>query len=211
MGDFLARLNGGEIIGFAAVAGGLLTGVILGIVAMWRSVRITEVEAALKQQMLEKGMSAAEIEQVLRASSERDEKPAEVPFTGQAAMDKPRLVKAMAENSFSGEDIERVLRAMHPHPGPERGGADGDARSAEKVAVVANLLMNDMAVDDIERVLRAFSGPGAAALTAGDQAALVNEMLSHSLSAGDIERVLRALQPAGVPQALFHDSPLRKA
>ena len=39
------------------------------ITACWRSVRIREAETDLKQQMLEKGMSADEIERIVKASA----------------------------------------------------------------------------------------------------------------------------------------------
>jgi len=76
MGELLSKLGGGqllvlvaEMIVLVAVFGGLLTGIIAVLATQWRRVRVTEAETALKQQLLEKGMSAAEIEQVLKASS----------------------------------------------------------------------------------------------------------------------------------------------
>lgn len=56
-----------------AIVMGTLTGlgiVVAKIVAKaWQVVRTNEADAALKQEMLERGMSAAEIERVIRASS----------------------------------------------------------------------------------------------------------------------------------------------
>lgn len=37
----------------------------------WRTVRVHEAEAALKQEMLDRGMSAEEIERVVKASGKR--------------------------------------------------------------------------------------------------------------------------------------------
>src|SRR5947209_421011 len=60
--DVLARLDGGGVIALTAVGGGLLVGAVAIVFANWRSVRLAEMETALKQQMLEKGMTAADIE-----------------------------------------------------------------------------------------------------------------------------------------------------
>lgn len=69
MSDFLSRFDGGELIGLVAVVGGLLIAVISIVSHQWRRVRVAEYEASLKQQMLDKGLSAGEIEQVLKAST----------------------------------------------------------------------------------------------------------------------------------------------
>ena len=70
-GMWFNRLNGGEFIGLVAVAGGLVIAVIAIIASYWRSVRVAEIEGSLKQQMLDKGMTAADIEKVLNAGSNR--------------------------------------------------------------------------------------------------------------------------------------------
>jgi hypothetical protein len=89
MGDLLSKLNGGQllllvaaVIALVGVLGGLLTGVIAILATQRRWLRVTEAETALKQQLLEKGMSAAEIEQVIKASSQpgtSDECPSRLP------------------------------------------------------------------------------------------------------------------------------------
>ena len=46
----------------------LVTGILIGVIgSVWSSVRQKEIESDLKQDMLERGMSAAEIEQVVKA------------------------------------------------------------------------------------------------------------------------------------------------
>lgn len=63
MSDFLARFSGGELIGLVAVVGGLLCG-IFGILGhFWHENRVT----ALKRDMVERGMSAEEIQAVVSA------------------------------------------------------------------------------------------------------------------------------------------------
>jgi len=54
-------------IGILMIIGGTIFAVIA--VCQWRKVRVTEIEATLKQQMLDRGMSADEIAQVLSTSS----------------------------------------------------------------------------------------------------------------------------------------------
>src|SRR5262245_47509376 len=113
--DFLEKLNGGEIIGLVAVAGGLAVALFGTISVQWRRVRVAEMEASLKQQMLDKGMSAAEIETVMKAS----QFPAEgrrVTSTSNSAAERAALVEMMVENGYAGEDIERVLKAYQVSP-----------------------------------------------------------------------------------------------
>ena len=74
MGALLDRLNGGEIIAIIAVVMGPLIAIVAVIMGHWRKVKIAEIEAALKQQMIDKGMSADEIERVLIATQEPAEK-----------------------------------------------------------------------------------------------------------------------------------------
>ncbi len=72
MGEWLAHQNPRDLIGLAGVIVGPLIAVVAIVCAAWTRVRrteaqahIAELEAALKQQMIEKGMSADEIERVL--------------------------------------------------------------------------------------------------------------------------------------------------
>jgi hypothetical protein len=163
MWELLSKLNGGELIALTAVLGVFVAGAISAIVNQWRKVRVAELEAALKQQMLEKGMSAADIEQVLKASRKSDDskehsdRSASAAFTGSAASDKAALIKLMAENDWSGKDIERVLRAFGQFadgcpPGQEQ-------TVKEKAVAVKDMVENGMSAEDIERVLLAFEKP----------------------------------------------------
>jgi hypothetical protein len=69
MTEFLSRFDAGEIIGLVAVAGGLLCGITAIVAGAWQMVRRTEIVAALKQDMLNRGMSAEDIRTVLEAGS----------------------------------------------------------------------------------------------------------------------------------------------
>jgi hypothetical protein len=69
--EMLSKLSGGQVIGLAAVVGALLLAVIAIVAKEWRCIRVAELQADLKRQMLERGMSAADIEKVLQASAPR--------------------------------------------------------------------------------------------------------------------------------------------
>ncbi len=64
-----SRINPGEFIGLVAVAGGLLCGLAAIIMGCWVHLRRAELDAALKQDMLNRGMSADDIRTVLEANS----------------------------------------------------------------------------------------------------------------------------------------------
>jgi hypothetical protein len=70
----LSKMNGGEVIGFVAVLGGMAISVAAVLGWAWTEVRggecrtrQFELETDLKRDMLNRGMSADEIERVLRA------------------------------------------------------------------------------------------------------------------------------------------------
>ena len=65
MNDFLSRFDGGQLIGLIAVVGGLLCGIVAIIGFFWHENRQT----ALKRDMVERGMSAEEIQAILWAGS----------------------------------------------------------------------------------------------------------------------------------------------
>lgn len=69
MFEFLSRFNFGELLGFLSVGGGLLIGLFAVAGSMWNEVRKTEAAASLKQDMLNRGMSAEEIRTVLDAGT----------------------------------------------------------------------------------------------------------------------------------------------
>src|SRR6202051_3211714 len=105
MGEMLDKFNPPDLIALVVALGGLVAGAIVAVAYLWSRVRIVETEACLKQQMVEKGISPAEIEQVSKAT-----KGPPGP-TGNAAMDKAALIQMLADHGYEGEDIERVLKA----------------------------------------------------------------------------------------------------
>jgi hypothetical protein len=111
MTEVLSRLSSEDLVGVLAIGGGLLIAAIAILSLHWRRIRVAEIEANLKQHMLERGMSAAEIAQVVRASSQRACGPM---YTGDPNYDKGNLAHKLAESGLSAGDIERVLQALHP-------------------------------------------------------------------------------------------------
>jgi hypothetical protein len=108
--EFFDKFNAGELIGLAAVLIGPVVAIVAIVATQWRKVRIAEMEAALKQQMLDKGMTADQIEQVMNASQD----PCARPLTGNDKLDRVALAQKMVEEGYEGEDIERVLKAYQP-------------------------------------------------------------------------------------------------
>jgi hypothetical protein len=115
MEEFLAKFNAGQLIGLVAVLIGPMIAVVAILATQWRRVRIAEMEGALKQQMLDKGMSAAEIEQVMKAGQQASwTPPGLIGTTGNEAQDRAALVQRMVDEGYEGADIERVLKAYQP-------------------------------------------------------------------------------------------------
>jgi hypothetical protein len=73
--EFLSRWDSGEVIGLAAVLGGMLVVIIGTIAHYWAQMRRDELSAALKQEMLNRGMNADQIRQVLEANPKSAENP----------------------------------------------------------------------------------------------------------------------------------------
>ena len=69
MNEVLSRFEGGELIGLVAVVGGLLCGIVAIVTHFLHANRKAEINAALKQEMLNRGMSAEDIRVVLDAGT----------------------------------------------------------------------------------------------------------------------------------------------
>jgi hypothetical protein len=74
MSEVFSRLNGGEMIGLVAVSGGLLCGLVAIFMGIWHEHRKSEINGALKQDMLNRGMSAEDIRTVLEAGTNTSSK-----------------------------------------------------------------------------------------------------------------------------------------
>lgn len=74
MSELFSRFHPGDFIGLVAVGGGLLCGIIAILAGVWHKIRTTEIEVALKQDMLNRGLSAEEIRTVIDAGTKRSRK-----------------------------------------------------------------------------------------------------------------------------------------
>jgi hypothetical protein len=119
--EWLEKQNVDQLIGFVAVAGGLLIPIVAIISAQWARVRReecrtrqAETEAALKQQMIERGMSADEMVRVLESGQMKPASDEE-----KRAKQDVALMQQMIDNGMSADEIVRVLetarkKALHP-------------------------------------------------------------------------------------------------
>jgi hypothetical protein len=71
MNEFLSRFSGGELIALVSILGGLVCGVLMLAGDYWHRIRKAEINAKLKQDMLDRGMSAEEIRTVLDAGTNK--------------------------------------------------------------------------------------------------------------------------------------------
>jgi hypothetical protein len=69
MTEVLTRMSPGELIGLVAVAGGLLCGLVAIILGIGLEYHRADLAAALKKDMLERGMTPEEIRTVMEAGS----------------------------------------------------------------------------------------------------------------------------------------------
>ncbi len=97
------------LIPIAAIVCGCVVALVAILSGMWRGVRRAEVEATLKQDMLNRGMSVDQIERVIRASAYNEEKSAPPePITDNEYY----LVEKLVEEGKTSEDIERIIKAF---------------------------------------------------------------------------------------------------
>ena len=114
MFDTLFSKDPGILIPLVMAVCGALVGIIAIIAHNWRCMRQAEVEGALKQDMLNRGMSADEIERVIRVSNQlivvQDKKGHK---TQKSISDNEYyLVEKLVDEGKSAEEIERIIRAV---------------------------------------------------------------------------------------------------
>jgi hypothetical protein len=69
MSEFLSRCPPGEMIALVSIIGGLICGSIVLVASFWRRIRQAEIDAKLKQDMLDRGMTPEEIRIVVEAGT----------------------------------------------------------------------------------------------------------------------------------------------
>jgi hypothetical protein len=68
MSEWLSQMHPALLIPILPIVGGCLIAIIAIVAGQWRKHRQTELEIALKSDMLNRGFSAEEIEKVIKAS-----------------------------------------------------------------------------------------------------------------------------------------------
>jgi hypothetical protein len=151
MENFITNLFAHPSAVLAAAVGVCAAWAITGVAKQWRKKRVAELELNLKRQMLDKGLSPEEIEQVLRASSEGKAEEW-YHFSGQEDADKGMLVKMLSDYERTGADIERVLQAF---PVPAHAANSAAARIGRAKAV-EGMVENERTTEEIVQMLRVF-------------------------------------------------------
>jgi hypothetical protein len=146
MDNLLSKLHGDEVFVLIVVLSAGVVGLVIAVTAIvmtnWRRVRQLDVEGSLKQDMLQRGMGAEDIERVIRATSV----PVEKESKGQAAesfcvaaaspaglkllSDKQLEAKVAADLAAYGMDSDELEKALEA-----LGGADTDTKQAVAQAV----------------------------------------------------------------------------
>jgi hypothetical protein len=142
--EMLSKLSGSEFIGLVCVVvlfgGGVLVALILGLTGILtshrRGVRQLELEMSLKQQMVAKGMSAEDIERVMRAGPGAPQTAAASPPAATTPLNEMsprqldvRVATDLANAGMEGERLQQAVGAV--------AAADVDTKRAVAEAVAA--------------------------------------------------------------------------
>jgi SOS response regulatory protein OraA/RecX len=127
----------GEVLQFGIIGCSLvgMTGIV---VHAWRKVRQSENRTALVGMMVQRGMSAEQIERVMRTCQEAAE-------AGDAEVTEAGIIGAMKEGDYPAEDIERVLDAARTN----------GVFDAGSLKIIAALVEQGAEADEIENLLEA--------------------------------------------------------
>jgi len=151
MENFITNLFAHPTIALVAVIGACAAWAVTAIAIQSRLARVARLELELKRQMLDKGLSATEIEHVLRISPEAIAEES-YHFSGEEDLDKGTLVKLLSDHEYSGADIERILQA---YAVPAHAANTVSARIGRAKAV-EGMVENERPADQIIQMLHAF-------------------------------------------------------
>src|SRR5262245_45535723 len=160
MEEFFHKLADMPLVLLAIVGAIVISQIIVVLAGNWRRVRLAEIDANLKRQMLDRGMTPADIEQVLRAAKE-DEDRAEATasgaaYSGNEETDKAHLVAVLTEHGCAGKDIGRVLRVFGDFSVEKS--ADRPAALMARAQAIESMIANGNTVEEVEQMLHAFHG-----------------------------------------------------
>jgi hypothetical protein len=69
MSEIMSKLDGDGVLALISIVGGLLCGMVAIAMSFWHKTRKLEIAAALKQDMLNRGISADEIQTVVESGT----------------------------------------------------------------------------------------------------------------------------------------------
>lgn len=171
----------------------------------WAATEQAEQEARLKRDMLERGMSAQEIEKVLLASQNPSRNRSNAAesnyYTARHAEIEASLIKELAALNMSADDIERVHTAFAATNGTQAKSHSTSERATKDAAFIKRLAQSGRSAAEIERLLKVAGKTGAstekaAAAAEKSQQAKVEDalktLLRSGLTAEDVTKVLKS-------------------
>jgi DNA-binding transcriptional MerR regulator len=174
-------------------------------VVQWQSVRTAKIEADLKQQMLDQGMTAKDIETVLRASADpsrhRPASPDSGYYTAKHAEIESALIKDLATLNISADDIEKIYKAFSSINGAQYKSYQSSEKAIKDAAFVKRLAQSGRSSAEIERLLKVAGKNGSADKTTvavvekSEQAKVedaLKTLLKSGLTAEDVTRMLKS-------------------
>jgi hypothetical protein len=108
MADLFSK-NPEYLIPIFFIVCGALVAIVAIVATQWRAVRQIDIEAALKQDMLNRGLPVEEIERIVRASSTV---PAGTQGGEPVSDNEYYLVEKLVDEGKSADEIERILRVF---------------------------------------------------------------------------------------------------
>ena len=123
MHDVFARFHPDELIGLTAVVGGFLVALAWIGAHYWRKVRQVEAETALKNELVQRGLSVADVERVMRSGKPRAglwHLSENTRLQLEKAEQRVALVERLVQQGMSSEEIERVLNAVEKNEGGKK-------------------------------------------------------------------------------------------
>jgi hypothetical protein len=158
---------GQDIVSILAITfifgGTAIVGIVTAVVANWRKTRESEHQAVLKQNMLERGMSAVDIERVLRAgpaaaAEEEADRALKVKAAAAASQDERswdvEVANQLLQHDVPGSEAEQILTAFRAGDAPTRKALAGK---------IEEMLDSGANGERVLAVVRALCRPGGAA------------------------------------------------
>jgi|GEM_PF-6646999 len=193
---------------WSAVMMALIPIAIVGAV-QWQTVRVAKYEADLKREMLKRGMSAKEIETVLRAGSQGSHHRMSAEsgyYTARHAEIEAALIRDLAALNISADDIEKIYQAFTANSGSESKNHQSAERAIKDAAFVKRLAQSGRSAQEIERLLKVHARSGGedrqAVVAAAEksQQAKVEEalktLLKSGLTAEELNRLIGSETPS---------------